>query len=103
MAQAVLINLLNPNPYLFWALVTGPILVEAWKLNPGVDGIGFVVAFYAVMVLLQRRDHFGGFLGPRVRDPCVRRALIILSPRVGLAAFFGLYQLWLGAKTLLRM
>ena len=29
--RASLINFLNPNPYIFWGLVSGPILVTAWR------------------------------------------------------------------------
>jgi threonine/homoserine/homoserine lactone efflux protein len=48
--EAVLINLLNPNPYLAWALVLGPAVVAAWSRHPG-HALGFVVAFYATMVV----------------------------------------------------
>ena len=29
--KAALINMLNPNPYIFWSLVTGPILLAGWR------------------------------------------------------------------------
>ena len=32
--QAALVNVLNPNPYLGWALVLGPSVVEAWQQHP---------------------------------------------------------------------
>jgi threonine/homoserine/homoserine lactone efflux protein len=48
--QAVLVNLLNPNPYLFWSLVTGPILVTGWRQAP-VNGIALLTAFYLTMLL----------------------------------------------------
>jgi hypothetical protein len=47
--QAVLVNLLNPNPYLGWALVLGPNAVAAWRQSP-VDAVALIVAFYAVLV-----------------------------------------------------
>lgn len=48
--EAVLVNLLNPNPYLAWALVLGPAVVAAWSRHPGY-ALGFVAAFYATMVV----------------------------------------------------
>jgi threonine/homoserine/homoserine lactone efflux protein len=30
MLQATAINILNPNPYIFWSLVGGPVLLECW-------------------------------------------------------------------------
>ena len=38
--KAALINALNPNPYIFWSLVTGPILMKGWREVP-VYGVGF--------------------------------------------------------------
>ena len=48
--QAALVNLLNPNPYLAWALVLGPAVVAAWNRHPA-DALGFVLAFYGTMVV----------------------------------------------------
>jgi threonine/homoserine/homoserine lactone efflux protein len=48
--EAVLVNLLNPNPYLGWALVMGPAVVAAWSHHPAC-ALGFVVAFYATMLV----------------------------------------------------
>ena len=42
-------NLLNPNPYLGWALVLGPVVVAAWQETPSM-GVAVVVAFYATLV-----------------------------------------------------
>ena len=49
--EAVLVNLLNPNPYLGWTLVLGPIVVAAWQEAPSA-GVAVVVAFYTTMVLM---------------------------------------------------
>lgn len=48
LAQAALINVLNPAPYLFWSLVTGPILLTGWREAPS-NGIGMLIAFYVMM------------------------------------------------------
>src|SRR5207247_7336632 len=48
--KAALINTLNPNPYIFWSLVTGPILLAGWHKTP-VYGLAFVAGFYITMIL----------------------------------------------------
>ena len=92
--KAALINTLNPNPYIFWSLVTGPIVVTAWREMP-VYGLGFLAGFYATMI--------AGFSliiivfgSARQLGPKVNRALLGVS---AVALFcFGLFQLWLGTK-----
>jgi len=48
--QAAIVNLLNPNPYLSWALVLGPAAISAWRESPA-RAIALLVTFYGVMVL----------------------------------------------------
>lgn len=92
--KAALINTLNPNPYIFWSLVTGPILLTGWRETP-LHGLGFVVAFYATMILGLSAIIFAfGFA--RQLGPKVNRTLVGLS---AIALFcFGLIQLWLAIK-----
>jgi threonine/homoserine/homoserine lactone efflux protein len=47
--QAALVNLLNPNPYIAWALVMGPAVVSAWGQHPAYAA-AFLGAFYVTMV-----------------------------------------------------
>ncbi len=47
--QAVTINWLNPNPYIFWATVLGPLVLEGWRAQPA-WGLGFIAVFYATML-----------------------------------------------------
>lgn len=47
--RGVLTNVLSPHPWLFWVAVGGPLLVAAWDRRPAA-GIGFVVAFYLLIV-----------------------------------------------------
>ncbi|MBK7005984.1 MAG: hypothetical protein IPH37_13340 [Burkholderiales bacterium] len=42
-------NALSPGPYIFWTLVTGPILVAGWRESP-LYGIGFLGGFYLTIV-----------------------------------------------------
>jgi threonine/homoserine/homoserine lactone efflux protein len=46
--EAALVNLLNPNPYIAWALVMGPAVVSAWRHHPGYAA-AFLAVFYATM------------------------------------------------------
>jgi len=48
--RGVITNLLGPGPYLFWALVSGPILLSALRQSIFV-GLSFLIGFYGVMVL----------------------------------------------------
>jgi threonine/homoserine/homoserine lactone efflux protein len=72
--SAVLVNLLNPNPYLAWALVLGPTVVAAWKHQPA-GAVAFVSAFYATMIAT-----LAGFVclagTARQLDARTRRALV---------------------------
>ena len=47
--EAALVNLLNPNPYLGWALVLGPSVLAAWHEHRAY-AVALVVAFYGTMV-----------------------------------------------------
>jgi threonine/homoserine/homoserine lactone efflux protein len=92
--KAALINTLNPNPYIFWSLVTGPILMTGWRETP-LHGLGFLAGFYVTLILgfsaLIIVFGFARQLGPKVN-----RALLGIS---AIALFcFGLIQLWLGIK-----
>jgi threonine/homoserine/homoserine lactone efflux protein len=51
--KAALINLLSPNPYIFWATIAGPIFISGWREAPRY-GIGFLAAFYVAII--------GGFM-----------------------------------------
>jgi threonine/homoserine/homoserine lactone efflux protein len=47
---AVAMNIINPNPYVFWSVVAGPILLDAWRKSPGM-GVGFITGFYGTFVI----------------------------------------------------
>jgi threonine/homoserine/homoserine lactone efflux protein len=90
--KAALMNALSPGPYIFWSLVTGPILLRGWRETP-LNGLGFLAGFYVTIVssLLAIIMIFGtaAQLGPKVN-----RVLLGIS---AVALFcFGSYQLWLG-------
>jgi len=94
--KAVGLNLLNPNPYIFWSLVSGPLLPNAWR-ETIINGVAFVSSFYASMVLTCSAIVLS-FAGIGSLFPKVNR--ILLGVSVVALALFGFYQLWLGAKSL---
>jgi threonine/homoserine/homoserine lactone efflux protein len=48
--KAAMVNFLNPNPYLAWTLVMGPLLIKGWNESP-VNGIVLLGAFYGSMIV----------------------------------------------------
>lgn len=90
--KAVLVNLLNPNPYLGWSLVMGPMLIKGWSESP-VNGIILVAGFYSSMVIYSV-GMVVLFASARNFGPRVSRASIGIS--VLAFALFGMYQLWSG-------
>jgi threonine/homoserine/homoserine lactone efflux protein len=90
--KAALMNALSPGPYIYWSLVTGPILLKGWRETP-VDGIGFLAGFYmtivASLVIVILTFGTAARLGSKVN-----RVLLGIS---AVTLFcFGVYQLWQG-------
>jgi len=90
--KAALINTFSPGPYIYWTLVTGPILLKGWRETP-INGIGFLVGFYITLVLSLSAIILVFGLA-RGMGSKVNRALLGISATV--LFFFGVYQLWLG-------
>ena len=90
--RAVLTNLLNPNPYIFWSVVAGPILIGAWRQS-STYGAGFLLGFYGTLLTgLAVLIIFFGLAGSLSNN-----SARLLSGFSALALlFFGLYQLWTG-------
>ena len=94
--KAAVLNLLNPNPYLGWSLVMGPLCLEAWHRGPS-NAVVLVAAFYGLMVVVSATIvlvfAMARSLGARLSRWCVAISAVAL-------ACFGLYQLWAGASAL---
>jgi threonine/homoserine/homoserine lactone efflux protein len=90
--KAAFVNILNPGPYIFWTLVTGPILLTGWRKSP-VYGVGFMMGFY-VTLILSLITIILLFSTARQLGPRINRILLEVSTLALLG--FGLYQLWLG-------
>lgn len=95
--KAVFVNLLNPNPYLGWSLVMGPILIKGWNENP-INGIALLISFYTAIVISLSALVFlfsnAGNLGVKINRILIGISVIALG-------CFGVYQLWLGLGTYL--
>jgi threonine/homoserine/homoserine lactone efflux protein len=90
--KAVMVNFLNPNPYLGWSLVMGPELIKGWKESPA-NGVILLIAFYGTMVICSI-GMVGLFAAARNLGQRVIRASIGISVIALLA--FGVYQLFFG-------
>lgn len=90
--QAALMNALSPGPYIFWSLVTGPILIRGWRETP-IHGIGFLAGFYVTLIsgiaFIILVFGIARELGPKVN-----RALLGISAIA--LCIFGLFQLYSG-------
>ena len=95
--KAVVVNLLNPNPYISWSLILGPLLLQAWRTAP-VHGIGLLASFYITLIASTALILIP-FAGARALGPRVGRAMMGASA-VALCAF-GVYQVWTGGVALL--
>jgi threonine/homoserine/homoserine lactone efflux protein len=77
-----MMNLLNPNPYIFWSFVSGPILINAIAQS-WYHAIAFLFGFYGVfmltmvafIVLFQQTRR----LGPRTVKAIQLLSIIILA------------------------
>jgi threonine/homoserine/homoserine lactone efflux protein len=96
-SKAVVMNLLNPNAYLFWGIIAGPILLDAWMEWPP-KGIAFVVGFYVTFVF-----SLAAFIvvvgSARHVHPRVHQVLVVVSG-VALGGF-GLWQIGGGLTSVL--
>ncbi len=90
--KAALTNALGPGAYIFWTLVTGPILIAGWRETP-LYGVSFLIGFYVTMIcsLAFIIIVFGAArqLGPKVNHILIGVSAVALF-------CFGIYQLWLG-------
>ena len=89
MGKAVVMNMLSPGPYIFWTLVTGPILVAGWRESPAY-GLSFIGGFYLTLVGALAAIVLVFGLAARFGEG-INRAMLGVSAVALLV--FGLYQL----------
>ena len=92
--KAAFTNLLSPNPYIFWGIVAGPILLSAWQQSASL-GLSFILGFYGTLiggfVLFITVFATGRRYAPRLISSFSILAIVAL-------ALFGLFQLISGIK-----
>lgn len=86
--KATGLNLFAPGPWLFWSLINGPNLLEAWAVSPW-WGAGYLVSFYGVFIATNM-VLIGLFSTLRKTGEKVRKALLLVS--VLAMAGFAVYQ-----------
>lgn len=95
--KAVVMNALNPNPYIFWSVVGVPIILTGWRESAGF-GISFVAGFFGTFVCsLAALIIFFATAG-RV-DNRVSRILMGITAVALLV--FGLYQVSIGITAII--
>jgi threonine/homoserine/homoserine lactone efflux protein len=83
--KAVAMNLLNPNPYIFWTFVSGPILISALE-ESWLSALAFLGGFYGVFMLTML-GFITIFHQTRRLGPSVVRGIQIAS--IGILVIFG--------------
>lgn len=90
--KATAMNVLAPGPWLFWSLINGPNLLQAWAVSPW-WGAAYLVGFYGVFILTNIVLIFL-FSTMRRMGEHVRKGLLLVSAVV--LAGFAIYQLLQG-------
>lgn len=97
--KAVGINVFNPNPYILWGVVGGPIVLQGWREQSFFVGFSLVIGFYLTFVvgLMMLVIIFAkvGELNPRLN-----KFMTVLSAVALL--IFGVYQIVTGTMALLN-
>lgn len=96
--SAAFVNILNPNPYLGWSLIMGPMFLEGWRIAP-INGIALLVGFY-ITIIITLAATIILFAFARKFGPIVSKILLGFSSLVLFA--FGIYQLWVGILHFIR-
>jgi len=86
--QAALMNALSPNPYIFWSLVGGPILLRGWQVSP-LHGVSFLLGMY-LMLVAGNAGLILLFSSARGIGPGFSRGMLAFSAAALL--LFGIYQ-----------
>ena len=90
--KAVLVNILNPAPYIGWSLIMGPMFIKGYQ-QTAVNGIVLIAGFYITMILAQMGIILLFGLAKNLGPKVTRITLGIAS--IGLAGF-GIYLIWQG-------
>lgn len=95
--KAAVVNWLNPNLYVGWGVILGPMVLSGWRQAPA-KGVALIIGFYtaiiATMIVMVILFAAAGAIGRKVRKNLIGISSLAL-------AGLGLYQLWLGVSGLI--
>ena len=90
--KAGLMNLLNPNVYIFWGTIGAPLALEGMEISFW-HGMSFILTFYCVMMpTVAGMIYLFGTLGKL--DSRVQRGILMALSILLLC--MGVYQIWQG-------
>ena len=92
--KATGLNLLAPGPWLFWSLINGPNLLDAWAVSPW-WGVGYLAGFYGIFIITNL-VLIGLFATLRKTGEKVRKLLLLVSAFA--LAGFAVYQFLQGVN-----
>jgi len=98
--RGMLVNFLNPHPYLFWGAVGAPLVIQAWGQTPW-HAVIFILFFYlflvgskVIMALALARFHR---MPPQLYHRLMQFSALLLL----IAGGFMLYSAWQGLRGVL--
>ncbi|NLT66823.1 MAG: LysE family transporter [Acidobacteria bacterium] len=94
--RAAVVNWLNPNPYIGWSIVLGPIMLSGWHESPA-RAIALLTGFYLTMIVVMSWMALA-FSAARKMGAGVRKKLIGFSCIA--LVFLAVYQLYLGISAM---
>ena len=97
--NAVVMNALNPNPYIFWSVVGVPIILTGWRESPGL-GVGFIAGFFGTFVCSLSALIIVFSTAGKVDSRVTR---ILMGFTAAALLIFGLYQVSVGMRDLMRI
>ncbi len=96
--KGIMLNLINPAPYLFWITIGGPIIIPAYEENP-FSILLFLIGFYALLVGSKIVLSYGT---SKSRDFLTGRLYIyIMRVLGGVLVIFAIYFIMQGLKYLI--
>jgi threonine/homoserine/homoserine lactone efflux protein len=94
--KATLMNLLAPGPWLFWSLINGPNLLQAWAVSPW-WGAAYLFSFYGLFIITNIALILL-FSSMRKMGEQVRKILLLVAAVI--LAGFAIYQILQGFRIL---
>lgn len=98
LTKAVLVNFLNPHPYLGWSLVMGPLFLKGWNKDPLI-GAAFIVGFYFTIIVGLAATIFIASTAKKFGEKS-NRLILLLS--IAALFCFGIYSIVVGVVGIIK-